>query len=352
MYSRPRSTGAVQRLPARNLRNVPRGLPRRLWPTEAQELLLRAALAPDAPEGPARAAWADFRSGFDVDHMEDGSYNLMPLLYRRLEAWEPNDPLVLRLKGIYRHTWYRGNVLLDRLREVLECTRTAGLDVLVTGGARLLVDVYEDPGLRPATRIDLVVRHDELERLATALGGAGWTAAEGTPRRRLPRTTWLLREGDPAVVLQTRLLPHRDRADEHEPWSASTEVTFRDVSLPVPSATDELLRICLGEERQLFWIRLQWLADVKLLLDRPSPRLDWERAIADASAHEATLQLRDALTYAHRVAGAAIPPEALSRLEEARAPRRERLHYHLSRIDRSRIPPVARRAVRRVLSHD
>src|SRR5207248_9473122 len=167
------------------------------------------------PESRAREAWETLRPSFDLDRLEEGSYGLMPLLERRLSAWETDEALALRLRGIYRHTWYRGNVVLERLKEVVALAAEQQVDVLVTGEPRLLLRSYRDAGLRPATRIDLLVGAEQRDRLAAAVELAGWSRA---PSRE--RTLWLERTGGPTVALHSRLAPQRS----DEPWLHSVEI--------------------------------------------------------------------------------------------------------------------------------
>ena len=107
------------------------GLGGNFWPSEQQELLLRAALL-DADQ--AAAAWRALRPRFDLDHLEDGSYCLMPLLATRLPSIDPDDPNVPRLKGIYRHTWYRNRIAHTRMAELLGVLDAAGIDTIMLKG--------------------------------------------------------------------------------------------------------------------------------------------------------------------------------------------------------------------------
>ena len=73
-----------------------------LWPTPAQELLLRSALL----TGPgALEAWQRWKSQHDLveSELDHGSFRLLPLVYRNLSAQGIEEPHLARLKGIYRY---------------------------------------------------------------------------------------------------------------------------------------------------------------------------------------------------------------------------------------------------------
>jgi hypothetical protein len=266
--------------------------------------------------------------------MEDGSFALMPLLYRRLESWQLDDPLLPRLKGLYRHTWYRGNVLLERLKEINDVAAGSGIELLIADEPLLIERVYRDPGLRPATRIDVLIATESADELVGRLERLGW-------RRASPRSPWLQHPSGTFAVLQHGLLakhatlPLLPAATDH--WLDST---------------DQLLRTCAGEARRRSTSRLQWIADAKLQIDREPPEIDWERLLQTATAYRIALHLHDALFYLSRTVTASIPADVL----EARRPGpQERVAHGLSRVDGAALaqrllPASVRRALRRVVS--
>ena len=259
--------------------------------------------------------------------MEDGSYVLMPLLYRRLETWQLDEPLIPRLKGLYRHTWYRGNVLLERLKEINDIAAESRIDILIADEPLLIERVYRDPGLRPATRLDLLIQPESADRLVRALEQNGW-------RRASPRSLWLQHPSGPFAVLQHGLLPKHaalglDGTNDH--WL---------------NPTDQLLRTCVGETRQRTAARLQWIADAKLQIATEPAEIDWERLLQTATSYHVALHLRDALSYLSRTVAASVPGDVLARLEARRPYPQERLAHGLSRVDGA----AMRRALRRFIS--
>jgi Uncharacterised nucleotidyltransferase len=308
-------------------------LPSRVWPSPNQELLLRATFGPD-PD--ANAAWESLREAIDIDRLEEGSYALIPLLYRRLEAWEVEEPLTPRLKSVYRHTWYRSNLLLDRLVEVLGLARSNDVPVLICGAPRLLAHTYRDPGLRPSSHIELLVGSTDRPRLAKALLGSGWRPTDATGRAR---TAWFEHADAPPVALE-----HPDDLDEKP-----VEIELKGSAYPATEATTELLRICIGPARRFVWNRLQWIADATVLLRSEGGEVDWERALRLARGQRGTLTFRDALLYARNLADAPVPDEVIHDITSMRPTTREAITQRLGRFDRERLPAGVRHAIRRLI---
>ncbi len=82
------------------------------WP---QYLLLTASLRENDA---ALNAWHEWRSIVDLQTVDRGSTRLLPLLWHNLVAMGVDDPLMPRLRGIYRHTWFSNQARLAKLVEV------------------------------------------------------------------------------------------------------------------------------------------------------------------------------------------------------------------------------------------
>ena len=67
------------------------------WPTETQELLLRACLMNDHQ---ALAAWQQWQVVFESGSFDEGSRRLLPLLYRNLKNQKITGPLISKLKDL------------------------------------------------------------------------------------------------------------------------------------------------------------------------------------------------------------------------------------------------------------
>ena len=83
------------------------------WPTREQELLLQAALMQGKETIDAWEAW---KSTVEIAQIDQGSYRLLPLLYKNLRDHGVEDPWADTLKGVYRSTWYKNQLLFRHQR--------------------------------------------------------------------------------------------------------------------------------------------------------------------------------------------------------------------------------------------
>ena len=147
--------------------------------------------------------------------MEDPAFAALPLAYRRLEAAGYEDRDLLRLKGIYRNTWVRNTLLLERVRATADAIRSSQLPLLFVGTIGAAVRYYDTLGLRPTGYIELLVKQADWLRAVRALGRAGWST-RGAARPRAAEPLRLLDdagEGLPA--------PNRPRSGLRRPGAGT-----------------------------------------------------------------------------------------------------------------------------------
>jgi hypothetical protein len=271
------------------------------------------------------------RPGFDLDLLEDGSYTVVPLLHRNLQELGIGDSDVGRLRGIYRHTWSRNQLLLERLGVAIDALTASDVEPLSLGGPIRALRYYGDAGLRPTDIIELLVRPSEHGRALTVLGEFGWKPAREAAHQ--PQDPAYLVHEDSRLVVRTRALADTGAPDSSlmdAAWKATEEVDLKGRRARVPNPSAELLCIVLdgavGRPRR----NIQWVADATLLLRAAQSEVDWQLVLEEALAASLALRLRDALGYVSEAVEAPVPPEIIAKLHETPTTRRETLAHRLS----------------------
>ena len=294
-----------------------------LWPSPLQERLLVVALAD--PE-PAAAAWDELRPRFSFEQLETGSVALLPLVYRALVRAGIDDPLLPRLKGVYRKSWVTGRLLLARTRESAALLDAAGVHAVFLEGAVLATRFYPELGLRRSSAVDVLVDVADAEAARATLGRAGWVEPPGSEPGPVLH---LFDEHRNACVLRTRLAADFVPRSSREPADLQTELVDLDgTAVHVLAPTDVLLSSCVLHARAGDGRNVQWIGDAKMVLGGGG--IDWDRLLEIGSEHQQALRLRDALGYLAGLPGPAPPRDVLERLERRRAPWRERLGHRLA----------------------
>jgi len=295
--------------------------------TPPQELLLRAAVM----DGPAAvAAWQAWSRTVNIEtDLDHGSFRLLSLVYVNLQRLRVDDPLMGRLKGIYRQAWSRNQTLFHDLAPVVERLRAAGIRTLLLKGAPLSLLHYRNNGARPMSDLDLLVPHGQARAAHDLLVAAGWTATpvltEGLLRydHSVPLTNAAGRELD----LHWRLFHGCCAAAEDEFWEGAVPVTMAGATTLAPNVTDLLFHTVIHGMAWNPEPPIRWVADALALLRTPDAAVDWPRLLRLAERHRVSLRLRNGLEYLCGRFGAPVPPAVLTALRRRFVGHFERQEY-------------------------
>jgi hypothetical protein len=309
----------------------------RVAPTAEQRLLLRAALL----EGePGRKAWERWRDGIDIERLDTGSQRLLPQLYRNVQTHATGDPLLERLKGVYRHAWSANGVLFRDARQLLGALARADIRMVVLDGCALVTLYYRDQGARAVDSIAVMISPDDIPEAARVLAGEGWGSAD---LARLARTG--------PYTSQVRLLGERRPVDllwdpfpegctpeiRHGFWVNAEPAEIAGIASHVLAPTEELLRICVRAARWEEPPPFRRLADALLLLRTVGPRVDWTRLVNQARRARVVLPVLASLSLLREVLEAPVPDDSLRRLEAEPAGAGEWLEQRLREAPRPRL---------------
>jgi hypothetical protein len=305
------------------------GLVGSFWPSSQQELLLRAALL---DQERSVQAWQLLKPSLDIQRLERGSVVLLPLLYEKLQERGSTEAFVPRLKGVYRQVWYRNQLGLDALQDLLSTLRDAGVDAIVVGEGALIARYYRRLGVRPLDRPSILVRPDRAAAALDALVRSGWdTSHRGSERwREVERARAGKRR---SCAVHWRALGELELSTDLDGvrfWDAACPTEVRGVQTSTLDTTYELLWACLGGARTGSTSRVQWIADAFTILQVAGSDVDWQKLVAEAVALGWALRLRDALTYLTAAFEAPVPEAAMRELEATPSSGRERLAQRIA----------------------
>jgi len=214
----------------------------------------------------------------------------------------------------------------------------AGIQPLLLKGQALADLLYDDPLIRPASDIDLLIWRDEVTAAQEALAAIGYAPpSRGWLSRQLAHGYHisLEREAWPGRAVLLEL--HWDLGGrglfgyDLAAWRSRSQTFALDgVASPVQrfSPEDQLLHLALHMRKHRY-VGLRWLVDVAELLRRFQATLDWGYVTGAARQAGLTVLLHTSLTLAQRLLTAPVPPAVLARLEPA-AWRRQLLQSLLS----------------------
>jgi hypothetical protein len=335
------------------------GRPRRgsrpTWvPVGADDLVLRAALRPDAD---GRAAWEEYC--VRVAAPPPAHERLLPLVAATRATDTPDGPLLARGRALRRHTRVRHHWLVHEVAPLLDdLTATVG-PPMVLKGLPLGLGHYDDPGLRPLQDVDVLVRPRDLEAAAARLAVRGYTTRVVVdPAFVLDARGVDLRStsGGPDVDLHWQVhrsvaLPgapatwgrhffSRPRTDDPV-WARAVPLRVGGAVVLAPSAADLLVHVVAHGAASGRDPALRWAADATVLIRGGG--VDWDVVVSDATRRGVTSEVADAIDYLVGAIGITVPDGVQARLASVRIGRRQAVAYAL----RTGPPPPSRMRFRR-----
>jgi len=312
-------------------------------PDSRQELLIKAALLHG---GDALAAWRKWKDSTDLDHVDGGSYRLLPLLYRNLVAEGVKHPLMGKLKGIYRRSWYENQMLFHHAADIVQSLKEAGVRVMLLKGVATVLAYYRNEyGIRPMDDCDILVPREQVETAFARLRETGWTPKTLSPSLLTPEIIPYKHAAHfrgPAgrqLDLHWHLFYECLQPDADDDfWRNAVSLDFKGLDVLVLNPADQLLHVCMHGMRWNTVPSIRWIADAMAIMGAV-PAIDWDRIVSQAEKRRFVLPLRDSLGYLRSFLGAPVPDEVLERLRGMKPAKEDYLLYEDSmKIDMSKGP--------------
>lgn len=293
-----------------------------VWPTEPQELLLKAALLADER---ALAAWAKVRPEMDVAKLDGPVQAVLPHLRANLLALGVEDELLGLFNGVHRYVWARNQLLLARMMPVVASLEQAGIATLLLKGAALVAGTRLDAGMRPMQDVDVLVPTSSVARAAEVLLQSELEPLKGVPPWYVTdyahafTTSWGFEPVEPGHSFQLDLHWHalyvscQPDADV-DFWERSREVEPRGVRTRALAPADELLLVLL---HGLLWNQIptyRWVLDAALIVRGESGPVDFERLVEQARRRRLVAAVSAGLSYLSRTVSAPVPTGTLRAL--------------------------------------
>ncbi len=272
----------------------------RSWPEPRQDLLLQAALARNQS---AIACWENFLTEFDLDHLDEGEFRLLPLIWRNLSRHGYQGETLAQLKSAHRQSWHKNQMLTHRLCEVLSGLEQRGIPALLLKGLPLAHLYYEDLGLRPMRDLDMLVPEAELDRTIDHLTQTGW---EQTSPEEIRGSLRRYRRFGIEVAFRN---VHGEELDLHyhiAHWASSAEIdellwrsavplVLQGIETRTLAPTHHLLHACVHGAAWNAVPPMRWVADAVMLARGGA--IDWKWLDGFARRQQLVLPLLAAFTY-------------------------------------------------------
>lgn len=303
-------------------------------PTPEQEWLLKACLLKGEK---ASQAWQQWRSMVNIELLDQGQRRLLALLYKRLSHLGTDDPALKILKGFYRMTWYKNQMLIHAGDSAVRHLNEAGIPVIILKGAALIAMYYKDVGLRFMSDFDILVPAENAVTAIRLLIQGGWRLDhlyDGVPLGEIPRAYHaanLVNPGGRRVDLHWNLLLECQYPDaDRSLWDGSVPVKINGLTSRALKPADQLFHVCVHGARWSPLPPIRWIADALTMLAASGPSMDWDRLVHQTAKRRLVLPLRATLKYLAEIFDAPIPNKVLDCLQDLTPRSTDAIEYYFS----------------------
>jgi hypothetical protein len=291
-----------------------------LWPNAEERLLLQSALL----NGPAAvAAFEEWRGRFgDRSEFRWGVLRLLPLVYQNLHAHGVRDPLMGRMRGMYRKTFCETHQLFHHTAPVVRELVSHGLPVLLLKGAPLVLSYYRNHAVRPMADLDLWVPRDRVHAAIQIMMEAGYVCTESYDADALHyrHAVNFIHPSGGDIDLHWRMLYEtRDPALDEMIWLTGEPLEFLGVPVRQPDPTAMLLTVIMHGVRWNEETPIRWIPDALTILRTRGPAIQWQRLVSTARKYRLSSRLGRGLAYLVETFEAPVPADVLEQLLRRRS---------------------------------
>jgi hypothetical protein len=304
-------------------------------------LALRAAVL-DGDD--ALRAFAQWRQTVPFDEIDVYTQRLVPRIYRNVRSLGGDDPILDRMKGVYRHTWVSNRLRIAACEKLLDILNGAGIPSVLLKGAAVLVRWTSDSGLRPMDDADVLVRREQGRVALAHLLGAGYKTVSIRADRfndREFRMTHAVQLRDPAgmhIDLHWRALVNgRARDQDRAFWDLALPVRVADSTTHVLSPEDHLYHTCAHAASWNDGARIDWAADAAMILREVGNHFDWNRFVTHVRRDGIDLPVRTFIVLLRDLLNVPVPRMVDRQLSSFRPQLVGRLDLALRRRGRDNI---------------
>lgn len=299
------------------------------FPDPEQELLLKACLLKNEDMLTAFHQWRECVD-FETD-VERGSFRLLPLLYFNLMQHQVEDPLMGRLKGIYRQSWSKNQFLFRKAGIVVETLASSGMETMLIKGIPLSLRTYKNHGVRPMADTDILVKMDKAEDAFEALKAAGWKSID-------PVHDLYHLKNSKSITLsdddKTELDLHWQPFDECHGLMQGDD--FWDKAMPVKVSNTKTLALCPADELLLSFVHglapnpeppIRWIADAMTIINQNKNEIDWQRFMEYTKKFSVVIPVKEALKYLKETFDAPVPENIYTEINRLKPGLADKLMY-------------------------
>ncbi|MEM1167889.1 MAG: nucleotidyltransferase family protein [Cyanobacteria bacterium P01_H01_bin.35] len=263
-------------------------------------------------------AWQQWIVKVDIENLDSDSNRLLPLLYRNLYTHQINHPEMTRLKGIYRSKWYKNQLLIQKITNILNSLQAANIETLLLNDVAINSQYYPHIALRSIDNFDLLIRTKNAEKAINLLNQLGWEYSENLPIRTVVGNAAIFKDesGCRLSIHYPVALDAIQQNVEQNFWQEACINKVGEMSTYLLNPTNQLLQVCLQSLSIGQVPTAVWVADAIMILNSSVDKIDWNQLINQAKKRLIVLPLKNTLPLLPEILNTSLPEATLQEIEQ------------------------------------
>ena len=271
-------------------------------PTPSQELLLKSAWSEPRHAFPC---WEQWRKSNDIEKLDQGSYRLLPLVFKNLGNQIPfEDEWHEKLKGTLRKSWFSNNMIQATAAVLFSELKKLGIRPLLLKGLHLINAYYDDMAARPLGDADFLVSWEQVAAVDGYLRSSGWKpkakprlAAGGENSMSSGNGINYVNEKGYACDLHWNVMAHRCYPDADKKMiTNAVNIAFEGDCFRALCPEDLILHLLEHGAYGNPIPSIRWVPDVLMVLKKEEA-IDWDRFLAHTLQTNLEVPVKAMLAY-------------------------------------------------------
>ncbi|NRA39042.1 MAG: nucleotidyltransferase family protein [Planctomycetes bacterium] len=306
------------------------------WPSDAQEILLKAALFPPQE---AEGYWREFVDKFDLQNMDHGCNQMLPMVYINLNQRLGDNVEKWTCRSVYKYTWANNHFLMHDLKNVLLLLKQHNIKVCLLKGAAYMGHYFPDYGMRVMGDIDLLVSPERIQEMITCLELDGYrfnSIQDDVDAHNLLKLfharSFVNQRGTDIDVHQYVSKFLGDVKFNERLWKSAKPVELfgEENAAYVLSPSYQLIHTIINGLQYAPESSIRWIVDAVNLLRNHSEEVDWEEVQDICSKYHLNLPVKLALDYLRQELNQPIPDHVISYFKRIKITDRDKKYYEFS----------------------
>lgn len=276
-------------------------------------------------------AWQQWIVKVDIENLDSDSNRLLPLLYRNLSTHQINHPEMIRLRGIYRSKWYKNQLLIQKITNIVNYLQAANIETLLLNDAAINLRYYPHIALRSIDNFDLLIRTKNAAKTINLLNKLGWEYSDNLPIRTVVGNAAILKNesGCRLNIHYPVALDAIEQNTEHNFWQEAEINKVGEMSTYLLNPTNQLLQVCLQALSFKQVYTAVWVADAIMILNSSVDKINWNQLINHAQKRQIVLPLKNTLPLLHKILDTPLPETTLEKIEQLPISKLEQREYQI-----------------------